>query len=83
MMKTGMRLWTLLPRGCNCIGERVLNDGSPVEVEEKGGEHTSLLKQAYTHFFRLFKPVPGSVSRITPSLSVKFYVRRSTKSANQ
>ncbi len=59
----------------------MLNDGSP--VEEKGGEHTSLLKQAYTHFFRLFKPVPGSVSRITPSLSVKFDVRRSTKSANQ
>ena len=78
MMKTGMRLWTLLPRGCNCIGERVLNDGSPVEVEEKGGEHTSLLKQAYTHFFRLFKPVP-----VPPSLSVKFDVRRSTKSANQ
>ena len=26
MMKTGMRLWTLLPRGCNFIGERVLND---------------------------------------------------------
>jgi len=54
----------------------VLNDGSP--VEEKGGEHTSLLKQAYTHFFRLFKPVP-----VPPSLSVKFDVRRSTKSANQ
>ena len=45
----------------------MLNDGSP--VEEKGGEHTSLLKQAYTHFFRLFKPVHPEVYHVSHLLS--------------